>query len=70
MTGSEAFTDSLVAQAVERIRGGMAPTSAIASLIAAATGISDQLAGPDATRLVLLLAAQTHRSRASSGSAT
>lgn len=60
MTEAEVFTDNLVAQAVERIRAGMAPTSVIASLIAAATGLSDQLAGPDVTRLVLLLAAQTH----------
>lgn len=63
MTEAETFTDDLIDRAVERIRAGMAPTAVIASLIAAAAGISDQLAGPDATRLVLLLAAQTHRGR-------
>lgn len=61
MTKPEVFTDNLIDLAVERMRAGMQPATVVASLVAAATVICDQLAGADATRLMLEMAAQLHQ---------
>lgn len=64
MTDPEVFTNDLIDRAVERMRAGMKPATAVASLLSAAMALSDRLVGPAATQLMLELAAQTHRGRA------